>query len=256
MKRFLPFSVSLLALSLASPSMAAPDDSVESLVQQGSVYDEKYAAQEALDFYLPAEKMAPENVDLLLRIARQYRHLMQDASGANEKLRLGNIAKEYAKRSIALAPSDPETHLSMAICHVKMVPILGNKEKMESSREIKASVDKALALNPKSDLGWHILGCWHQRLADINAMKRAIAMLVYGSLPEASNEEAVKCLQKAMALNPDRLIHHIELGRTYAQMGKAEDAKKHIEKGLSMPNVGKDDPEAKQRGRETLKELP
>lgn len=256
MKRFLLIPVSILALAFTLPSQAAPDDSVESLIKQGSVFDEKFDAQEALDSYLPAEKLAPDNVDLLLRIARQYRHLMQDASGATEKLRLGNIAKDYAKRAIALAPNDPETHLSMAICHVKMVPILGNKEKMESSREIKASVDKALSLNPKSDLGWHILGCWHQRLADINAMKRAIAMLVYGSLPEASNEDAVKCLQKAMNLNPDRLIHHIELGRTYAQMGNADEAKKHIEKGLSMPNVGKDDPEAKQRGRDTLKELP
>ena len=70
---------------------------------------------------------------------------------------------------------------------------------------------------------------------------------------------AKKCrlaLEKAVELNPDSLIHYIELGRTYAQMGQTADARKFIEKGLAMPDVGKDDPEMKRMGRETLKDLP
>jgi hypothetical protein len=38
-------------------------------------------------------------------------------------------------------------------------------------------------------------------------------------------------------------------------MAKLEDAKKFIKKGLSMPNVGKDDPDAKKRGNEALNTL-
>jgi tetratricopeptide (TPR) repeat protein len=79
--------------------------------------------------------------------------------------------------------------------------------------------------------------------------------MLYGEMPPASNEEAVKCFEKAIELNPNRSIHHIELGRTYAQMGKSEEARKCIEKGLEMPNTGKDDQEVKQRGRETLEGL-
>jgi hypothetical protein len=33
-------------------------------------------ASEALDFYLAAEKLDPKNASLLVRIARQYRHLI------------------------------------------------------------------------------------------------------------------------------------------------------------------------------------
>jgi hypothetical protein len=51
------------------------------------------------------------------------------------------------------------------------------------------------------------------------------------------------------------LIHHIELGRTYAQMGKAEEARKAINKGLAMPETEKDDPESKRRGRAALEKL-
>ena len=50
-------------------------------------------------------------------------------------------------------------------------------------------------------------------------------------------------------------MHYIELGQTYAQMGKTADARRLIAEGLAMPDVEKDDPEIKRRGRETLAKL-
>jgi tetratricopeptide (TPR) repeat protein len=245
----------VVVLSLFIPWGDCGGQTVDELVKQGDVFDQKYEPDEALDFYLPAEKQEPDNVSLLLRIARQYRHLMQDAARVSEKLKLGAIAKGYAERAVALAPNEAEAHLSVAISHAKMVPILGTKERLEASKKVKSSVDKSIALDPKRDQAWHILGCWHQRLADIGALKRAIAMVVYGGLPAATNEESVKCLQKAIALNPDSPMHHIELGRTYAQMGQTAEARKAIEKGLALPDMAKDDPEMKKMGRETLEKL-
>jgi tetratricopeptide (TPR) repeat protein len=251
------FSIRTLAVAtvLMMPCAAGLAQSADDLITNGDVFDRKFQPEEALKFYLPAEKLEPENVDVLLRIARQYRHLMQDATKTEEKLKFGAVAKEYAERAVKLAPKQAEAHLSLAICHAKMVPILGNKERLETSKEVKAAVDKAISLDPKKDQAWHILGCWHQRLADISMVKRALAMVVYGGLPAATNEESVKCLEKAIKLNPDNLIHYIELGRTYAQMGKDEEARKFIEKGLAMPDTGKDDPEVKKMGRETLGKL-
>ncbi|HET7239130.1 MAG TPA: tetratricopeptide repeat protein, partial [Terrimicrobiaceae bacterium] len=92
-------------------------------------------------------------------------------------------------------------------------------------------------------------------LADVNTVKRGLASLVYGKLPETTTEEAVKCFEKAIEINPDRLIHYVELGRAYAQMGKNAEARRYIEKGLTMPSLEKDDPETKRRGQETLAKL-
>ena len=75
------------------------------------------------------------------------------------------------------------------------------------------------------------------------------------SLPKGSFDESVKAFEKAVALNPNRLMHFIELGRVYAQMGRKEDAQRMINKGLAMPNTEKDDPETKARGREVLAKL-
>jgi tetratricopeptide (TPR) repeat protein len=245
----------VVAAALLLSSAAGRAQSAADLIASGDAFDLKLQPTEALKFYLPAEKLEPANVELILRIARQYRHLMQDATKPDEKMRLGGIGREYAERAVKLAPNESEAHLSVAITDAKMVPMLSSKKRLEASKHMKAEIDRAIALDPSKDLAWHILGCWHQRLADVGIVMRTMAKLTYGSVPAATNDEAVKCFQQAIKLNPDRLIHYIELGRTYAQMGQPDDARRYIKKGLSMPDVGKDDPESKQRGRETMGKL-
>ena len=249
MKAFLASAALLLACATI---LGGPADD---LVKNGDEFDLKLQASQALDFYLLAEKLEPKNADLLLRIARQYRHLMADATTREEKLRLGGIGLNYAQRAAALAPNDSEAQLSPAISYGKMVAIQGMKEQTEASRRIKDAADKAIRLDPNNDLAWHVLGRWNRVLAGVSGAKRALASLLYGELPAGSNAEAVVCFQRAIQINPNRLMHYIELGIVYAQMGKSADARRVIVQGLAMPDVEKDDPEIKRRGRETLAKL-
>lgn len=50
-----------------------------------------------------------------------------------------------------------------------------------------------------------------------------MASLIYGQLPQTTTEEAVRCFEKAIEINPNRLMHY-ELGRAYAQMGRTAEA--------------------------------
>jgi tetratricopeptide (TPR) repeat protein len=242
-----------LALALASTAMAV--ESVEGLTKQGDVFYDRLRAAEALKFYLPAEKLDPNNVRLLVRISREYRHLMSDATNAVEKVQLGQTAVDYAQRAVALSPNDPETHLALAISYGKMLPMQKTKEQIATSPLIKIAADKVIALDPNNDLAWHVLGRWYLALADISVVKRALARIAYGPLPPAKYEDAARCFEKAILLNPKRLMHFIELGRTYEKMGRDGDARKFIIKGLAMPDTEYDDPETKNLGRQTLKKL-
>jgi tetratricopeptide (TPR) repeat protein len=143
----------------------------------------------------------------------------------------------------------------LAISYGKMLPLVGTKLQIAHSRLIKIAVDKVIALDPTNDLAWHVLGRWYRALADVGTLKRAFAQVAYDKLPPAKYEDAVRCFEKAIALNPNRLMHYIELGRTYAQMGRDADARKFITKGLTMPEAEKDDPETKNLGRQVLKKL-
>jgi tetratricopeptide (TPR) repeat protein len=157
---------------------------------------------------------------------------------------------------VAPAPPNPETQLAVAISYGKMLAIEGTKQRVANSRLIKIAVDKVIALDPNNDLAWHILGRWYLALADVGTVKRVFAQVAYGGLPPAKCEDAVRCFKEAIELNPNRLMHYIELGRTYAQMGRDADARKFITKGLAMPETEKDDPETKNLGRQILKKLP
>jgi tetratricopeptide (TPR) repeat protein len=136
-----------------------------------------------------------------------------------------------------------------------MLPFMGSSDQVNASPRIKAAVDRTLLLDPRNDNAWHILGRWNRVLANVNVVKRVLAKTFYGDLPVTTNEAAEKCLLKAIEINPNRLMHYIELGRIYAQMGRKEDARKNIEKGLSMPDKEKDDPEMKEIGKQTLQKL-
>ena len=250
---FLKLWVAAAALVCAgSPTMG---QSVDDLLKKGDVHDKRFEATEAMKFYSAAEKEEPNNPKLLLRIARQYRHLMADANSKWEKLRLGGLGLSYAQKAVQVAPNDAEAHLSVAISHGKLLPIQGSREQAQGSTKIKAAIDRSIRLDPNDDTAWYILGRWHRVLADVSPVKRAFAPLVAGKLPTGSNDEALRCLQKAIAINPRRPMHHIELGRIYAQMDRPEEARQALQKGLSLPNTDKDDAESKAAGREVLASL-
>ena len=233
-----------------------PDSAVAAdLTLKGDAFDKVFKATEALQYYLPAEKLEPWNVRVLVRIARQYRHLMTDAASREKKLQLGGMALDYSRRVAALAPDDSEAQLAPAITYGKMLPLQGSKEQVEASSRIKDSADRAIKIDPRNDTAWHILGRWHKNVAAVGGFKRMMGSLIYGKLPTSTNEAAVACFEKAIAINPNRLMHYIELGQTYAQMGKKDEARRFIAKGIAMPDVEKDDPETKKRGRESLTKL-
>jgi len=100
-----------------------------------------------------------------------------------------------------------------------------------------------------------VLGRWHMGFAEVDPIRRALALFVYGKLPNSTYEDAAKCFEKAIELNPNRLMHYIELGRVYARMGRTDDAKRLITEGLAMRDTEKDDPETKRIGREALANL-
>ena len=240
-------------LLLSSAAFGA--GSADQLIEQGDAFYAKLEAANSLKFYLPAEKLEPNNVRLLVRISREYRHLMSDAARPMEKLSLGGTALAYAKRAVTLAPDNPEAQLAVAISYGKLQPFESIRERLDAARIIKDAADRVIRLDPRSDLGWHVLGRWHMAFAGVSSAKRALAQLTYGKLPDSTYEDAARCFEKAIELNPNRLMHYIELGTVYAHMGRANDARRLITQGLAMPETEKDDPETKSLGREVLAAL-
>lgn len=226
-------------------------ETVDALITEGDFYYAKLEADQSLKYYLPAEKLQPNNVRLLVHISREYRHLMIDATSQSEKVRLGSTAVDYAKRATAIAPKDPDAQLAIAISYGELQPFQGYHQRFDAVHVIKDAADRVIELDPHNDLGWHVLGRWYQGLAEVDPVHRVLAQAL-GGLPPATYQEAATCFEKAIELNPNRLMHYIALGTVYVEMGKKEEGCHLIQKGLAMQNTEKDDPDFKRQGEEVL----
>jgi tetratricopeptide (TPR) repeat protein len=203
----------------------------------------------ALAGYLEAEKKAPEDLAILTQIAKQWGDYTAKLDNEGQRHDAAEKSLKYSRKALRLAPESAQANLSMAISHGKRVEFLGNREKIEASREVKKFAEKALRLDPESDYAHHLLGRWHQNVAGMGGATRAIAKLIYGGIPAGSYQEARDHFKKARELRPDRLIHQIEYGRTLMMMGQKAKGRAAIKKGLAMPNTEADDAAAKERGR-------
>jgi tetratricopeptide (TPR) repeat protein len=245
----------LALLSLATSSCLALAGPADDLIKKGDRLDAQFKSAEAMAVFLEADKLDPNNLDILCRLAKTHDESMVDTASKEEQKRLAQAALEYAQRAVTLNPKSAKAQLSMAITCGRLAPYLDSKAKIAHSKLVKEHAEKALELEPSNSYAHHIIGAWNYEMASISPFLRAVVKLIYGSLPAASFEQAEVFFQKAVSLSPNKVSHRIELGRTYAALNKKDLAREEITKGLSLPNKEKDDPDTKLRGKDTLAKL-
>lgn len=242
-----------LMLILAAQGLQAQ---TSALVAQAEVLDEKKNdSKGALVLLLQADQQKPNDSEILRRIAKQEIQLFVEEKDDKARKELGAKALEYALRSVKADPNNSRAHLALSVIYGRIAFLEPNRRKIELSTLIESEAQIAVKLNPREVYAWHVLGRWNYELASFNPVLKALAELIYGKFPDCSYEKAVEYFKKAIALEPQSVINHIELGRTYLAMGKKAEAKAELEKGLALPSTMKDDEETKKRGREALKGL-
>ena len=228
---------------------------VEELILRGDGFDAKNQNQEALVVFLEADKLKPNDAEILRRVAKQYDQLGVAASSKTEKIKLCQQSLDNALRAVKVGPQNAKAHLCLAIVYGRQAQFEGARRKVEISRLIKQEAETAARLDPREDYAWHVLGRWNYELANFNPVLKALAQTIYGKFPDASNEKAVEHFQKAIALQPLRVLHHVELGRTYLALGEKEKSRQSLQKGLGLASTTPDDEEAKSRARLALQQL-
>lgn len=242
----------LVTLAIAPSGQAAEADR---LVQEALAAEQRFEIPKALDLLLQAERAGRTDAFTLQRIARQYSDLVTEQPDRPAQRRFAELALEYSRRAAALEPNNAVNVLSIAISYGKLAWVSDTRDKVRYSRMVRSETERALALDPTYAWAHHILGRWHVEVARLGLAARAVVALVYGGLPGASIDEALKHLQRAVELEPGELQHHIELGLAYRARGEAERARSALERGLALTPKAKIDLEAHARARAALAEL-
>ncbi|MCR4409440.1 MAG: hypothetical protein QHH43_03405 [Candidatus Saccharicenans sp.] len=248
----------ILGLSLlAGPGLS---QTAEEFIKSGDEYYSKWEDQKALDEYLKALEVEPKNYEALWKAARGYVDVADLMTGTGkevekQKFEMYAKAERYARQAISVNPNDTWGHFFLSAALGKKVLMLGKKEQIDASKQVRTAVDKAIELDPNNDLAYHALGRWHRRMAEIGGAKRALGSLIYGSIPKGSMEESEKWLKKAVELKPDYINHHLELGRTYVAMKKYDLARQEFNRCLELPEASAKDKQLKEEAREELANL-
>lgn len=242
----------LLLLAIIGLASVLTARTAEELLEQAGTAEAALDSSRALEFYLQADRIKPDDALILQKIARQYSDLVVDQPTDEAKKTYAQTALDYALRAVALNPRDPVNVLSLAVCHGKLAVYSDTKTKIRYSRLVKEEVEQALLLDPSYAWAHHVLGRWHYEVASLGRTSRWLVRMLYGGLPEASYEQAISHLRRAVALEPEELNHHLELGFACAAAGKNTEALVHWRQGLKLPSRGKHDEPAKQRAREAM----
>ena len=213
--------------------------------------------QAAADMYLQIIAQDSTNYEALWKAGEQITEVANQLpeKQKDEKEAYFEQARELCEKAILVNPDGWQGHFRLSVALGRLALFRGGKEKINLSKAVKASADQALALNPNADLAHHVLGRWHQNLANLSWALKMAAKVIYGGVPPGSNEEAVAHFKKAIEINPNHIEHYLELAKTYKYMDKKELMKEPLEKALSLPNVEENDPEFKEEAKELLKKI-
>ncbi len=240
-------------LSLAFAVSVHPEEArARTLLDQGA---ERYARGDLLgarECYSQALAGAPADFGALHRLSRVESMLSERASG-EEGRTLVAAAIEHAREAVKLAPDSAAGHLELAVALGRQALKEGPKTQLSLAREIKSEVDRALAIDSGLGRAWHVLALWNRRLASLNLVERAVARTILGGVPKgASMENAVADLRRAVELEPGYVNHRLELGRTYLQLKRRDEAIRELERAVNLPPGTPLDPGYQSEARELL----
>ena len=250
----------LLALALvatAASSAAAQSPSAE--LASG---DREYRAmrpEAALAHYERVLAAEPDNFEALWKASRSALDLASGPLPSNERrTQLFEAGERYARRALELRPGDAEGYFALARALGKASQSLGVRGKVRHATAIRKNALECVRLNPRHSGCHHILGVWNAEVMRLGSFERVIARNFLGgrALGAASWANAVRHLEQAVALAPERLIHRIELAEVYRDRRDFAGARREYQAALRLELTDYNDERYKAQAEAGLRALP
>jgi len=224
-------------------------------LKRGDELAVQYDHSGALREYEAALALDDNSYDAAWKAARELAVLGNKSEGTapkKETERLYARAVEMCEKAIALNPEGVDGHFHMALAKGRLGLYKGKKEMIRLSKEVKTEADIVLKLDPMHYKTYYLLARWHDKIANVNWALKQFAKIVFGGLPPASNEEALRNYKRAIELNPDYVECHKELGRYYMDRKEWNKAVEILERCRTLPDSREDDPLFKTEARALL----
>jgi len=203
--------------------------------------DKEYVAMNApaaLAHYEEALKVDPKSYEALWKASRSAVDL--GSFDRNDKTR-ENYFKSgelYARRAVEVNPGDAEGHFHLARSLGKNALSQGPRARIRFATDVRAHALECLKINPKHPGCLHVMGMWNAEVMRLNGFTRMLAKnLLGGKIFSSANwPDARKYMEESVANEPDRIVHHVDLGGVYRDIGEKDKARAEYEAAMKLPN--------------------
>jgi tetratricopeptide (TPR) repeat protein len=243
----------LATLSIASTLLAA------TLLPSGVVAQSRYPASDrgAPAGVYSAPRIAIDSLAILLQKDpsdyganwRMAGALMTLGALAGDAGRVGTRdaqfaeALSHARRAVQAEPDRAEGHYMVAQLLGRMAQASRFRDRFRNSSQILAESRAALQADSLHDGAWHQLGRWHTAVAGLSKIERLFATYALGGegMAEASWEQGVAALERAVKLRPSWISYRLDLAHAYVGQGRYKDAQEQLKAIAKLQQVDPED---------------
>jgi tetratricopeptide (TPR) repeat protein len=147
-------------------------------------------------------------------------------------------AERLARRAVAADSLGADGHFALAAAVGRASLTMGKKERIRRARVIRDEAERTIAIDPRHDGAYHILGRWNAEIMRLSGLSRFFAktMLGAGIFSQASWDGAISNMERAVALDPGRLYHRLELAEIYVDRKRYDDAREQLTEVAALPD--------------------
>lgn len=231
----------------------------QELIEEGLAFERQLDPEKALKVFEEAYGIGEGELKdtARLRVVKNMADMSMSTKLPNaERQQLCTKAAELAQELVDYMPENADHHVALACCLGRLAIFSSNQMKVKLASTVKRHAELAETISPQNDLALHILGRWQNEAAQVNRFVRALIRVVYGdSLGVGSHQRALHYFKKAAELNPSRLVHRLEVGRTYYFLDMQDLAIAHLERAVGMDVEDVTDHHLRIEGKQLLQKL-
>ena len=252
---FVRYAVVAAALCLASPALAQTTAS-----DHVALGDQEYAATNsaaALQHYEVALAVDSTNYEALWKASRSAIDLGEATSDARKRDAYYRQGTQFARRATGVNPGDAEGHFHLARSLGRTALSLGVRDRVKYAKAVREEALTSLKYNAQHAGALHVMGVWNAEIMRLSGVSRFMAKTFLGGqvFGTASWKDAARYMEQAVAVEPNRLIHRVDLAEIYRDMGDKAKARAEAEFVVKAPATEPNDPKYKSQAQQLLASL-
>ena len=247
----------LTVATLLLCTRAAMSQSAAEHVQVGDSLYQALRARQALWHYKAAIAVDSGDYAALWKASRTAIDLAGFEKDREKRTDMYRAGQRFALRAVAVNPGDAEGHFALARALGRVAMTVGNKERVRYAKRIRTQAVRALESNPEHAGALHVMGMWNAEIRRLSGLTRFFAKTFLGAgvFDSANWDDAVRYMEKAVEVDPARLVHRLSLGGIYADIGDKAKAREQYQFVINGRVMDYNDRYYKQQARRRLKAL-